>query len=94
MWVCSVALPRLILYDPMDCGPPDSSVRGILQARILEWVAMAFSRGSFQPKDQTHVSCIIGGFSTTGPPGKPSESLNSANPATTCTFCLCFFHME
>ena len=39
------------LCDPMDCGPPGSSVRGILQARILEWVAMLFSRGSLQPKN-------------------------------------------
>ena len=84
----------LILDDPMDCGPPGSAVHGSLQARILEWVAMAFSRGSFQPRDQTLVSCIIGEFFTTGSPGKPSASLNSANPATACTFCICFFHME
>ena len=37
----------LTLYDPLDCNPPDSSVRGILQARILEWVAIPFSRASF-----------------------------------------------
>ena len=41
------------LCDPMDCGPPGSSVHGILQARILEWVAISFSRGSSQPRDQT-----------------------------------------
>ena len=46
--------------DPMDCSPPGSSVHGILKARILEWVAIPFSRGSFQPKDQTWVSCIAG----------------------------------
>ena len=39
--------------QPMGCSPPGSTVRGILQARILEWVAMPFSRGSSQPKDQT-----------------------------------------
>ena len=44
--------------DPMDCSPPDSSVRGILQARILEWVAISSSRGSSQPRDHTQVSCI------------------------------------
>ena len=44
----------------MDCRPPDSSVHGILQARILEWVAMPFSRGSSLPRDQTWVSCIAG----------------------------------
>ena len=44
------------LWDPMDCSPPGSSVHGILQARILEWVAIPFSRGSSWPKDQTWVS--------------------------------------
>ena len=46
------------LGDPMDCSPPGSSVRGILQARILEWVAMPSSRGSSRPRDQSRVSCI------------------------------------
>ena len=55
----------------MDCSPPGSSVHGILQSRILEWVAMSSSRGSSQPKDQTQVSCIAGRFFTTEPPGKP-----------------------
>ena len=53
--------------DPMDCSPPGSSVRGILQARILEWVVMPFSRGSSQPRDQTcvsNVSCICGWVGT------------------------------
>ena len=51
----------LTLCEPMDCSPPGSSVRGILQARILEWVVMPFSRGSSRHRDQTHiayVSCI------------------------------------
>ena len=48
--------------DPMDHSPPGFSVHGILQARILEWVAMPFSRGSSQPKDRTQVSCIAGGI--------------------------------
>ena len=52
------------LWDPMDCNPPGSSVHGILQARILEWVAFPFSRGSSQPRDQTWVSCIAGRFFT------------------------------
>jgi len=46
----------------MDCSPPGSSVHGTLQARILEWVAAPFSKGSFQPRNQTRVSCIAGGF--------------------------------
>src|SRR5574337_612499 len=48
----------------MDCSPPGSSVHGILRARILEWVAIPFSRGSSQPRDQTQVSCIAGSFFT------------------------------
>ena len=50
---------------------PASSVHGILQSRILEWVAISSSRGSSQPRDGTHISCIAGGFFTTEPPGKP-----------------------
>ena len=46
------------------CDPMDYKVRGILQARIPEWVAFPFSRGSSQPRDQTQVSCIAGGFFT------------------------------
>ena len=48
------------LCDLMDYSPPDSSVHGILQARILEWVAIFFSRTSSWPRDQTQVSCISG----------------------------------
>ena len=50
----------LTLCDPVDCSPPGSSVQGILQERILEWVAISFSRGSSQPRDRTRVSCIAG----------------------------------
>ena len=56
--------------EPMDYSPPGSSVHGILQARILEWVAIPFSRGSL-PKGQTWVSHIAVGFFTTVPPEKP-----------------------
>ena len=55
---CSVAKPCPTLCGPMESNPPGSSVHGILQARILEWVAISFSRGSSWPRDQTHVSCI------------------------------------
>jgi len=54
----------LTLCDPMDHSLLGSSVHGILQARILEWVAMPFSRGSSQPKDWTWGSCIAGRFFT------------------------------
>ena len=71
---CLAAQSCLTLCDPMDCNPPGSSVYGILQARILEWVAIPFSRGSSWPKDWTQVSCIAGGFFTAEPPGKPQTS--------------------
>ena len=48
----------LTLCDTIDCFPPGSSVYGILQARILEWVAISYSRGSSRPRDRTLVSCI------------------------------------
>ena len=53
------ACSRVWLFcDPMDCSPPGSSVHGISQARILEWVAISFSRESSQPRNWTHVSYI------------------------------------
>ena len=59
------------LLNPKACSPPGSPVHGILQARILEWVAMPSSRGSSQPKDRIEVSCIAGGFLLSELPGKP-----------------------
>ena len=52
------------LCNPMDCRLPGSSVHGIFQARVLEWVAFPFSRRSSQPRDRTWVSCIVGSFTT------------------------------
>ena len=48
------------LCDPMDCSPPGSSIHGIFQARVLEWVAISFSRGSSWPRDRTWVSSTAG----------------------------------
>ena len=53
-----VAQSCLTLCDRMDCSPPGSSVHGILQTRILEWVAMLSFRGSSQPRDRTRISCV------------------------------------
>ena len=53
-------LSRVRLWDPRDRSPPGSSIHGIFQARILEWVAISFSRGSSRPRDQTRVSRIAG----------------------------------
>ena len=58
------------LCDPMDCNPPDSSVHGIFQIRILELVVIPFSRGSSHPRDWTWVSRIMGRFFTAEQPGK------------------------
>ena len=55
---CLVPKSCPTVCDPMDCSPPGSSVHGISQARILEWIAISFSRGSSQPRDQTLISCI------------------------------------
>ena len=57
--VCAQSLKLcLSLYDPMDWGLSGSSVHGILQARILEWVAISYSKGSSRPRDQICVSCM------------------------------------
>ena len=58
------------LCNPMGCSLPGSSVHGVLQASILKWVAILFSRASSQPKDQSQVSCTAGRFFTTEPCGK------------------------
>ena len=60
VYTCEVAQLCPTLCNPMDCNTPGSSVHGILQARILEWVAISFSRGSSRPRDPTQVSCIAG----------------------------------
>ena len=73
----------ITIYNPMFCSPPGSPVHGILQARILEWVAMSSSRGSSQPRDQTlrspsllwllHCRQIL--YPITQPLGKPESSI-------------------
>ena len=57
-----IALSYLALCDLMDYSPSGSSVHGILQARIPEWVAISSSRQCFSPRDQTCISCIAGRF--------------------------------
>ena len=76
LFACLVAQLHPTLCDPIDCSPPGSSVHGILQARILEWVTISFSRGTSWLKDGTCVSCVVGGFFTTEPPEKPWMDLN------------------
>ena len=72
------------LLQPVDCSPPGSSVHGLFQARILEGVAISFSRGSSWSRDQTSISCIdtllhpLSGFFTTEPLGKPKIGSTAA----------------
>ena len=74
----------LTLCDPMDCSPPGSSVCGSLQARILEWVATPFSRGSSQPRDRNCLECLMspalaGGFFTTSATWEAQDSLTAVS---------------
>ena len=63
IWSCMCAKSLqscLTLYDPMDCSPPGSSVHGILQAKILDWVAIPFSKASSQPRESNqHLLCLL-----------------------------------
>ena len=70
-WVI-VAQSCSTLCDPMNSSPPSSSVYGILQARILEWVAIFFSRGSSWPRNRTWVSEWQADSLSSGSPGKPT----------------------
>ena len=78
IWEANIMIAQLlqlcpILYGPMDCSLPGSSVQGILQARILKRAAISSFRGSSWPRDQTCISCgscIAGRFFTTEPLGK------------------------
>ena len=85
----------LTLCNPMDCSPPGSSVHGILQARILEWVAMPSSRGSSPPRDWTRVSCFLCwqmGSLPPGPPGKPESSAHCIGQEYRVVDSKCLMH--
>ena len=71
MWEVLVTQSCLTLCDPVDYSPPGSFVHGILLARVLEWVAIPFSRGSSWPSNRSWVSCITGRFFTIWAIGKP-----------------------
>ena len=74
--------------NPVDCSLPGSSVHGISQAKILEWVAISFSREFSQPRGQTQVFCIAGEFFTTKPLQKPTDR-QFTNVFSYCE--VCFF---
>ena len=69
----------LTLCDPRECSSPGSSVHGSLQARILEWGAIPFPRGSSQPREWTLVPCIADGFLPTEPPERMAEKTQIKN---------------
>ena len=71
--MCICAQLCLTLCDSMDCSLPGSSVHGIFQARILEWVAVSFSRGPSWPRNRTHIICISGWILYESP-RKPCQS--------------------
>ena len=92
-WQSCMCAKCLTLCDLRDCRLPGDSVHGILQARILEWVAIPFFRGSSWPRDWTCGSCIAGRFFTAEPPGQPifilppksfSVSASQPNQPATC----------
>ena len=70
------------LCDPMDCSPPGSSVRGILQARILGWIAILFSRVSFQPRIKP------------SSPALQADSLLSETPRKLCSHVLSYLYVH
>ena len=89
--VCSVAQLCLTLWDHMDYSPPGSSVHGISQARMLEWVAVSYSREFSWPRDWTHISCVAGRFFTNEPPGKPVEFTTTPKSTGSCLWVMSFF---
>ena len=67
----------LTLCDPVDCSPPGSSVHGIFQARVLEWIAISFSRGSFNPGIEPGSPELKADSLPPEPPGKPPFTVDS-----------------
>ena len=88
---CSLAQTCLSLWNPSDCSHPGSSVHGILPARILEWVAISFSRRYSWFRNLTHISCISNRFfSTTESPGNTPHPPPQPHPALEY-FCVVTF---
>ena len=84
------------LCDPMDCSLSGSSVHGIFQARVLEWVAISFSRGSSRPRNRTRVSCIAGRrftiWATREAPTYLSEIISHYYAAHWLSFAVIVYH--
>ena len=80
--------------DPMDCSPPGSSVHGTLQAAILEWVAIPFSRGSFQPRDWTWVFCTTDIFFTIWATREAHRSEIKSSVKRTCSVSESYYRAQ
>ena len=95
-WVNKLkSLSRVRLCDSIDCNLPGSSVHGILHARILEWVAVPFSRESSQPRDQTQVSHIAGrSFNIWVTSEVVSGKLQYSNKCAKLSGCVCYENPE
>ena len=83
---CSVAESCPSLGDAMGCSPPGSSVRGISQARTLEWAALPPPGGRPDPGSEPRSPALAGGFFTTETPGKPSLCLGNAKLTNDCSY--------
>ena len=74
----------LTLCDPMDCSLPGSSVHGLFQARVLEWISISFSRGSSLPRDRTEVSHVVCRCVTVGATREAPETFLLLNKSSLC----------
>ena len=83
----------LTLCDPMDCNLPGSSVQGICQVGILEWVAISLSGGSSWSRDQTQVSCITGRFFTNWATREARHGLQKSSAVLYFIFSLCWMFL-
>ena len=93
-WKLVVAQSCLTLCDPMDCSPSGFSVHGILQARILEWVAIPFSRGSSWLRDRTWISRTVGKFFTIWATRKASSLYENLPPSHSVFQLSLIFHYQ
>ena len=87
---CLVTKSCSTLCDHTDCSPPGSCIHGIFQARILQWVAIAFSRVSFQLRDWICISCLAGRSFTIEAPGKPLSHMWAAAAKSLQCPILCY----
>ena len=88
MYCAELLQSRLTLCNPSHQSPPDFSVHGILQASILQWVAVSFFRRSSRPRDRTLISCMADKFLTAEPPGEAGKEFYP-DDYRVCTMAAC-----